>query len=32
MIIYMAFANREVRIGKNFARGLKYRPRPEAYA
>ena len=26
----MAFANREVRIGKNFARGLKYRPRPEA--
>ena len=32
MIIYMVFANREVRIGKNFARGLKYRPGPEAYA
>ena len=30
MIIYMLFANREVRIGKNFARGLKYSPRPEA--
>ena len=26
--IYMLFTSREVRIGKNCARGLGYRPRP----
>ena len=28
--IYMLFAGREVRIGKNCARGLEYGPRPQA--
>ena len=28
--IYMLFAGREVRIGKNCARGLEYDPRPQA--
>ena len=28
--IYMSFAGREVRIGKNCARGLEYGPRPQA--
>ena len=27
---YMLFTSREVRIGKNCARGLGYRPRPQA--
>jgi len=27
---YMLFAGREVRIGKNCARGLEYGPRPQA--
>ena len=27
---YMLFAGREVRIGKNCARGLDYGPRPQA--
>ena len=29
--IYMVFAGREVRIGKNCARGLEYGPRPQVY-
>ena len=29
--IYMLFAGREVRIGKNCARGLEYGPRPHLY-
>ena len=28
--IYMLFTGREVRIGKNCARGLEYGPRPQA--
>ena len=28
--IYMLFAGREVRIGKNCTRGLEYGPRPQA--
>ena len=28
--IYMLFAGRKVRIGKNCARGLEYGPRPQA--